>query len=101
MSDNFKENYTVEVEYDEKTGHRTRECWFIDGALHRLGAPAVRKFNRHTGSTIQEEFWENGERHCSYGPAVITRDENTGSIIQTAYYTRGIKQEPFRGPVID
>jgi hypothetical protein len=32
---------------------------------------------------------------------VITRDENTGSIIQTAYYTRGIKQEPFRGPVID
>ena len=100
MSDNIKEEYTVEIERDPQTGHKISEMWYLDGQLHRLGRPALRRFNDVTGHVYREEFYLYGKRHREHGPAVISRDQETGSIIRTFYYLNGVRQQLPKGPII-
>lgn len=47
-----------------------RKEWWINGKLHRVGAPAIIEKNK------TEEWWVNGKLHRENGPAIISFNGN-------------------------
>jgi hypothetical protein len=81
-------------------GSRTEE-WWVDGKVHRTGAPAVLDFNAD-GSLSREVWFTNDKIDRADGPAIVVRGHD-GTILSEQWYHHGVldkSREPApRSPV--
>jgi hypothetical protein len=102
------EKYEVDILHDRLTGKVVGEIWqypddrkpiTTDGWTrlppqgwsreHRIGGPAVMRWDPTTGIAVKECWCIRGKLHREDGPALIKRDPNTGSVIFSSWYLNG------------
>jgi len=77
-------NGPAHEQWDEITHNKTLEKYYINDRPHRIGAPAVIKWDTDGIKNI-EFYYINGGAHNENGPAVISYN-NSGNILYKSYY---------------
>lgn len=72
--------------YDEDTGEVTTREWYENGKRHREGAPAF--IQKHCGFNV-EIWYKNGQEHRENAPALVDRSTETGLVVNEQWYVNG------------
>lgn len=83
-----EEKYIVKIERDSKSGNVIGERWFNKHEQpHRIGGPAVQRFDAESGKLIEQAYYKNNRRSCREDRlhAVYT-DSQTGIVIKEEWH---------------
>jgi hypothetical protein len=101
------EKYEVEIQRDPTSGRVVCEIWehpddrqpITTGGwtrlppprerAHRIGGPAVTRWDPTTGVAVREAWYIRGRRHREDGPALVKRDPQTGRVVSSFWYIDG------------
>ena len=67
-ADETEEHYDVVISSDPSTAKIIRESWYKNCALHRVGGPAQKVFDRVKGTQVAEAWYEDQLPHRKDGP---------------------------------
>lgn len=91
-----EENYRVKILRVPESGIVSEERWETsEGALHRVGGPALVTRDPQTGHINSSHFFKRDLHHSDGGnPAYLEFDPETGACIYKAYFVDGHYQRP-------
>lgn len=86
------------IVYDKSTGETIQERWYIDGHMHRDGAPAMTVYKP---GRVHELWYAHDLLHREDGPASIIRNGSENFYLYGAALTKRQHQKLMHLPLLD